>query len=370
MFTKSLKLILASLALVLTLSACTISTRSSSSGQSIDSSLFATGDRGDTWRSLTAVPTTSGRPGSIADLNVNLITIDPQDNKALYLASYDEGLFYTYNIVDGWKLVTSLPQTTIYDVKVDPKNKCIIYAALSNRLYRSTDCTRTWTQIYFDNNPGVAVNTVVVDHYNTSNIYIGTSRGEIIKSIDSGSSWRTIRRLDEGVARLIISPLDSRLIFVASSKNNIYSFNSSTVTNPNRSEDVEANFLVENWLDFNTLLKEYNLGTSFRDIVVSEHDGYIFLATEKVILRSRDNGLSFENIKLLQPEQEAVINSLAVDPKDSNNLYYVTNTTFFRSTDGGATWTTKKLPTQRAGRELVIDFNNPNVIYLGTRKIK
>lgn len=370
MFTKSFKLILAFLALSLTLSACTISTRSNSSGQSIDSSLFASGDRGDTWRSLTAIPTTSGRPGSISDLNVNLITMDPQDNKALYLASYDSGLFYTYNIVDGWNLVASLPQVTIYDVKVDPKSKCTVYAALSNRLYRSNDCTRTWTQIYFDNNPGVAVNTVVIDHYNTSNIYIGTSRGEIIKSIDSGSSWRTIRRLDEGVARLIISPLDSRLIFVASAKNNIYSFNSSSATNSNRPEEVETNFLVENWLDLNTILKEYNLGVSFRDIVVSERDGHIFLATEKVILRSRDNGLSFENIKLLQPEQEAVINSVAIDPKDSNNIYYVTNTTFFRSTDGGSTWTTKKLPTQRAGRELLIDFNNPNVIYLGTRKIK
>lgn len=296
--------------------------------------------------------------------------MDPSDNQAIYLASYEAGLYYTYKISEGWNLVKGLPTATINDIKVDPKSKCNLYAAISNRVYRSTDCSRNWTQVYFDSNATVIVNAIAIDQYNPSNIYIGTSRGEIIKSIDSGNSWRTIQRMDEGVARLIISPLDSRLIFVATSKNNIFSFNSNTNTNPGDSANLEANFLVENWTDLNEVLRDYNLGTSFKDIVVSPKDGVIFLATEKVILRSNDNAMTWENIKLIQPEKDAVINAIAVDPQNSNNLYYVTNTTFFRSSDGGATWTTKKLPTKRAGRELLIDFKNPNVIYLGTKKIQ
>ena len=366
---KSFKLILALAAVVLATSACSFSTTSSSSSQIVDSSVFASGDRGNTWKALTAVPNTTGRAGSIADLNVNLMTMDPQDNKAVYLASYDNGLYYTYNITEGWNFVSSLPKTTINDIKVDPKSKCILYAAASNRVYRSTDCSRTWTQIYFDSNTGVAVNVVAIDQYNTGNIYIGTSRGEIIKSIDSGNSWRTIQRLDEGIARLIISPLDSRLIFVATAKNKIYSFNSNTDTNAADSANLDANFQVENWTDMNDVLKDYNLGTSFKDIVVNAKDGIIFLATEKVILRSVDNGITWENLNLIQPEKDAVINAIAVNPADSNEIYYVTNTAFLRSSDGGATWTTKNLPTKRSGRELLIDFKNPDVIYLGTKKL-
>lgn len=374
MFAKTKKLLGLSFVLVLVAlatSACSITTSSSNkTTQDTDSSVFLSINQGDNWRPMTATPVTSGSAGSIASLDVNLISMDPQDSLALYLASFEKGLYYTYNISKGWNQVAGLPTATINDVKVDPKNKCIIYAAISNRIYRSSDCSRTWSQIYFDNNTGVSVNTVVVDHYNPKNLYIGTSRGEIIKSIDSGDSWRTIQRLQEGVSRLIISPLDSRLLFVATSKNNIYTFTSNTDTNAANVENIDANFLISDWTDLNDVLKEYNLGTSFKDVVVCTKDGTMFLATEKFFLRSKDNGLSWESIKLIQPETAAIINAIAVDPQNSNNLYYVTNTTFFRSSDAGVTWTTKKLPTMRAGRELLIDFNNPNVIYLGTMKIK
>jgi len=367
---KFIKLSLTLMALVLLTSACSISTTSSGTTTgttAVDSSIFVTSDRGDTWSALTAIPNTTGRAGSIADINVNLMNMDPQDSQAVYLAS-DSGLYYTYNIVEGWHEVASLPKAPVSDVKVDPKSKCIIYAAIANRIYRSSDCSRTWTQVYFDNNTGITVNTIAVDQYNSNNLYIGTSRGEIIKSIDSGNSWRTIQRLNEGVSHLIISPLDSRLVFVATAKNNIFSFNSNTKTNPANSADLEANFLVENWTDLNEVLKNFDLGSNFKDIVINP-DGTMFIATSKVILRSKDNGFTWENVNLIQPEKEAIINALAVNPTNSNELYYITNTTFFRSSDAGATWTTKKLPTKRSGRELLIDFKNPNVIYLGTRKI-
>ncbi len=368
---KKISLAAALVLVALTASACSISTSGSGgTGGGTNSSLFLSTDAGNTWRSVADVPMTSGKIASIADVNVKTMSLDPQDSMAVYLATYDRGLYYTYNVTKGWTAVTGLPTTTINDVKVDPKDKCTIYAAIANRLYRSTDCTRTWTQIYFDNNTEVNISAIAIDHYNTGNIYIGTSRGEVIKSINAGAGWRTIQRLDEGVARLLISPLDSRLVFVATEKNKIFSFISNTNTNAARTADINSNFVVDDWTDLNVVLKDFELGNSFKDIIISPKDGYIFLATEKLILRSPDNGITWENIKLIQPDKEAVINAIAVNPQDSKTIYYVTNTTFFKSSDGGATWGTKNLPTPRAGRELLVDFNNPNNIYLGTVKLK
>jgi photosystem II stability/assembly factor-like uncharacterized protein len=241
---------------------------------------------------------------------------------------------------------------------------------VANRLYRSADCSRNWTQVYYDNNLGVQVTTIAVDHYNPRNIYIGTSRGEIIKSIDSGDAWRTIQRLEEEVARLAISPLDSRLIFAATIHNQVFSFNSNTDTSAINPEDLERNFLVENWWDMRGMLKNYDLGKNFKDITICAKDGMVFLATDKMILRSNDNGSSWEDLKLIPPEKDAVIGAIAVNPQNSNDIYYVTNTTFYRTLDGGTSWTTKNLPTARAGRFLLIDFKNPNIIYLGTVKLK
>ena len=346
---------------------CSLTGTSSAQPGIKDVSLYLSDDSGDTWQPMVNVPVVSGKPRDIANINVNRLAIDPSDSRAIYLASLEGGLYYTYNVKEGWNFVAGLPKETISDVKVDPQNKCIIYAAISNRLYRSNDCTRTWTQAYFDNNNGVSVTSIAVDHYNSQNIYIGTSRGEIIKSIDGGQSWRTIQRLDNGVDRLIISPLDSRQLFVATGRNKIFSFTSSSDTSLSSSGD--SNFLVNDWTDLNAVLKDFELGANFQDIVVSS-DGLIFLATDKVLLKSVDNGISWEKISLIQPEDQAAINAIAVNPKNSQDIYYVTNTTFFRSTDGGITWQTKKLPTQRSGRVLLIDFVNPNNIYLGTAKLK
>lgn len=352
------------------LSACTISTSSNKSA-GIDSSVFVSTDSGNSWRQAVAMAS-PGEDKNIAALDVNLMTFDPQDNLAVYLASFNSGLYYTYNVVqEGWVKAKNLPAATINDVEVDPKDKCTIYAAIGNRLYQSLDCARNWEQIYYDNNTEVAINTIAVDHYNSKNVYIGTSRGEIIKSIDAGMAWRTIQRLDkEGISQIIISPLDSRLIFVASSKNRIFSFNSNSNTDAATSGDIERNFIVDNWTDLNAVLTDYELGKNFRDFVVCAADGKMFIATNQVILRSGDSGITWEKIKILQPEKDAVINALAVDPKNSSNIYYVTNTTFFRSTDGGTTWVTKKLPTSRGGRDLLIDFKDPRVIYLGTKKLE
>lgn len=367
---KKLALLVMLPLLVFLTAACSIRTGSSGEENLRDASVFLSTDRGDNWRPTVSVPTVDGRLQNIGDLNVNMMVMDPQDSMAVYLASFDQGLYYTYNIIKGWNQVAGLPRATISDIKVDPKNKCSIYTAIGNRLYRSQDCARTWRQIYFDNNAEVAVTALAIDHYNSRNVYIGTSRGEIIKSIDYGENWRTIRRLDEGVGRLIISPLDSRQLFVATARNRIFSFTSSIDTNPNDTADVDRNFSVDNWTDLNDVLKDYNLGATFRDIVLSVQDGAIYLATEKLLLRSPDQGITWENIKLLQPEQQASINAVAVNPQNAQDIYYVTNTTFFHSSDGGITWKTKNLPTKRAGRSLLVDFQNPNNIYLGTIKLK
>lgn len=366
---RQLRLILGLSALAFLVSACSITTTNSTGGTTAPgSSVFLSTNGGRNWRPMVAVPTISGQPDSLANLNVNVMTMDPEDSLAIYLGSVDNGLYYTYNIENGWNKVGGLPTATINDVQIDPHDKCVIYAAISNRVYRSADCTRTWNQVYFDNNPGVSVTTIAIDNAHSQNIYIGTSRGDIIKSINAGGSWRTIHRLDSGVAKLIVSPRSSTQLFVASNQNKIYSFTSASDTNAAATANVDQNFGIDNWTDMNTVLAGYNLGNTFRNIIQVGSDGVIYLATDKVILRSPDNGITWENIKLIQPAKDTAINAVAVNPKDSNDIYYVSNTALFRSTDGGVTWTTQNLPAGRAGRALLVDFQNPQNIYLGMVK--
>ena len=352
--------------MTLSLSACSITTKTD--GLQTGASIFYSSDKGNIWRDSSLISSPSATLEKITNLDISGLYGDPSDNLAVYAATAD-GLYYTYNVSKGWNKVEALPSELVRSVAVSPTDKCLIYVAIANRLYKSDDCARTFTQAYYDNDKTVSVNSVIIDDYNPRNLYLGTSRGEIIKSIDSGLSWRTIYRLDEAVARVVSSPQDSRLIFMATEKSKLYSFISNTETNPLTSEDLDRNFQVNNFRNLNAVLTDLKVGAKFKDFVSAQSDGTLFLATSEMILRSTDDGTSWESLNLIQPDGKAEVNVLAINPQDSKEIYYVTNGTFFRSSDGAATWTTKKLPSARGGSALLVDFSNPNSVYLGTSKV-
>ncbi|MFA4942761.1 MAG: YCF48-related protein [Patescibacteria group bacterium] len=366
---KKLLLSLGLLISVFSLSGCSLSFNAQNAVNNDFGGVFVTSNKGDVWRQMAVMPSITGVPESIGSLDVTNLVIDPSDPAAVYMPTLNEGLYYTYNVTKGWNKAATLPRVTINDVAIDAKNKCNIYAAIGNKLYKSVDCNRNWSEVYFDNNPNVQISAVAVDHYISNSVYIGTSRGEVIKSLDGGNTWQTIQRLNDGVRHIAVHSTDSRIVFVASVKNGLYRFNSNEAVNLDQLSEYQNKFDGTNWMDLNAELKEFNLGFNFKSLEFST-DNSIFLASDKVLLKSVDNGASWAQIKLITPEKETMINAFAVNPKNSNELYYVTNTTFYRSADGGSTWTTKQLPTSRAGSALLIDPVNPSVIYMGIEKTK
>ena len=60
---------------------------------------------------------------------------------------------------------------------------------------------------------------------------------------------------------------------------------------------------------------------------------------------------------------------MALNPQNADEVYYITNTTFYRSLDGGKNWTTKLL-TSRVGSDLSVDPKDGNLIYLGVKTVK
>lgn len=317
-----------------------------------DGGVFRSANKGEIWQQSVLIPTISGNPGSIGPLNTYSMAMDPNDNKAIYFGSIGNGLFYSYDRAQTWQPVAGLSGKTIRSVVVDPDSKCVIYASAGNAVYKSTDCNRTWEQTYFDNDLGVTINAIAIDHYDSNIIYIGTSRGDIIKSSDSGAGWRALGVLGKGIEKITIDPHDSRVIFAAVKDRGVH-----------RSKDGGAN-----WEDLSDILKEFKAEKNFKDLLIHEAEqGVIFLATNYNLLKSLDSGDSWVKIELIAAEDKSAINSIAVNPKDSKEIYYVTSTTFYRSLDGGENWTPKKLPTTRPGWKLLIDPEEPNIIYMGVR---
>ncbi len=337
------------------ISAC-IKIKTNNAGGVASGGFWRSLNKGGTWQQRSLIPTVSGKPKNFNNLDMESSTIDPSDYRAIYFGSVANGLFYSYDGGESWMMASKLGKVTIRDIAIDPYSKCIIYVAVDNKLFRSNDCSRTWTQVYYDNNPKTTVNSIIIDHYDSNNVYIGMSRGEIIKSSDRGLSWHTLYRFPDDVLKIAMNPHDSRILFVATVNKGLF-----------RSRDGG-----EHWESLKEQLKEFKNSNRIKDLVIpkSENDEVIFLATKYGMLRSWDQGDTWEKIKLIVPEKESTINSMDVNPKNVQEIYYVTNTTFYRSLDGGENWTTKKLPSPRAGQKVMVNYEKPNIIYLGFKDLK
>jgi photosystem II stability/assembly factor-like uncharacterized protein len=125
------------------------------------------------------------------------------------------------------------------------------------------------------------------------------------------------------------------------------------------------------WVDWTDVLKDNDLGSEVRDIVVTPgEESKIFLATTYGLLRSSDGAETWEKIKLIPPEKNATINAIAVNPSNDQEIYYVTYTTFYRSIDGGENWAPAKLPTTRAGWKIMVDPIDQKTLYMSVRSFE
>ncbi|MDD3301909.1 MAG: hypothetical protein PHR57_04040 [Patescibacteria group bacterium] len=371
---KHAKFILSAVILLLVplLSGCSLSVTSKGAKiiAAADGGIFMSETKGETWTQFSAVPTINGQVRTLGLEDVKDITVDPSDPETLYMAVEGKGLWTTSNIKNGWSRLENFSDKDVNLVRVDPESKCTVYTLSDNQILKTTNCGRDFQQIYQDDNPDTILTTMAIDWYNSRNLYVGNSRGDILKSIDSGKSWRLIKELDSGasVANLIISPQDSRRIFVASKQAEVFSFISNTNTNPANSAEVEANFAVNDWQDFNSVLNSLNLGRNYRDLVIA-NNGTLFFASKNSIARSKDQGITWEKLNILTTtDAETSINALAINQDNPDEIYFVTNNTLFRSTDGGVSWNTKKLSTNRIGSKLLVNYQNPSIIYLGISK--
>ncbi len=319
-----------------------------------DGGVFISVNKGDEWKQAALIPTVKGQPGSIRSLSANVLAMDPNDSKAVYLGTISNGLYYTYDITEGWWHAETLPLSDVKAIAVDPKDKCTIYATGGNKVFRSEDCSRSWSQIYYDNDPKVAINAIAIDHHNTDNIYIGTERGDVLKSSDKGSSWQPVFRSKDDVVKITISPFDSRTIFVSTERRGTA-----------RSMDAGMT-----WTDLEENLEDFKNSKRFRDLVIaSDEEGKMLMATTYGLLRTYNNGETWERVELLTPEKDSTINALAIGP-DSREICYVTDTTFYRSVDNGDSWTTVNLPSSRSGRDLLVSPDNSDIVYLTVKGSK
>ncbi|MFN3301408.1 MAG: YCF48-related protein [Patescibacteria group bacterium] len=313
-----------------------------------DGGLWVSYDKGETWQQKVAMPTLAGLK-QLNELNLNFLIFDPQDSQTLYWGAAESGLYVSYDGANSWQEVSKLPKTYINDLVVDPKAKNIIYVAINNRIYKSTDCSRNWTNIYIDI-PGVAVNALAVDPLNSKRIIAGLADGRLIESEDGGINWRISSDLKTNIKDIFFNPKEPNIVYLATQTSGLY-----------RSTDSG-----KNWNKIEELDKIPGASVFYYAFFDETRKDALFILTDAGFLRSDEGATNWQTYRLLTQPGRVKIWSFTANPKNPNEIYYATETTFYKSTNGGQTWITKNLPTSRKPIYLTTNPDNPNILYLGT----
>jgi photosystem II stability/assembly factor-like uncharacterized protein len=318
------------------------------SGQQFPPNLYS----GLHWRSIG--PFRGGRS--------NAVTGVPGKPSTFYFGSVGGGVWKSENSGRTWTpTFDSQPVPSIGAIAVAPSNPNVLYVgtgesdmrsqiSFGNGMYKSTDAGKTWTHIGLDNTRQIG--RILVDPRNPDIVFVAAlghayganpERG-VYRSADGGANWKRVlyKSDDVGAIDLAFDPQSSRTIYA-------------TLWNTRR---PPWSVYPPSYGPGSGIFKSTDGGNTWQQLtggLPTERVGRIGVAVapansnvvyaiidakEGGIYRSNDAGASWHKIS----EEKRIWGrgwyfcNVVVDPNNPETVY-VSNTSLYRSTDGGRNWT-------------------------------
>jgi len=330
----------------------------STSVQTQTGSFIKSFDGGKNWENKVKIDDTS----NIGLTDILSMEIDPSDTNVVYIGTEKDGLFVTKDGGENWEKLV-FPLTKIYGLAVDRNDGRTIYASgvLDKRakIYKSTDQGKNWTQIYTEPVNDSVISSLKISEKDPKLLYSGTSDGMIFKSTNGGQSWRNLTKVSGPVVNIVFDAANDSAVYLGVLKGTIFR----TLDGGGKIEDLGK-------LDLNKISEGKFFNFNVYSIEADPKDsGVLYIGTDSGIFKGTDFGAKWKEINILESSKKFPVRAIAVSPQNLNEILYSNSGVIYRSVDGGKSWLTFQLTTEKTVDIIKYNPQNPNIIYAGLRKI-
>ncbi|MBP7811243.1 MAG: hypothetical protein KA054_00140 [Candidatus Moranbacteria bacterium] len=286
--------------------------------------------------------------------------IVPQDPQTMYIGTMDDGMFRSKDGAEHWEKM-DFPPEMIYGIVIDLSDPRRIFATGVyggvGKIYRTEDAGENWKEVYVEPGPGTIISSLAMHPLNSRILYAATDKGGVMKSTDGGAQWKNIYEADGPVTRILLGTKIPESVSLLVFQSEVLSSLDGGVTWLEKAvqSDEEVTTLsspVSLNFDPNTPSILY-AGTST--------DG---------LFRSPDFGSSWYSLSILESAKRYPIRAVAVSQDNPNEIVLSSGSVFYRSTDGGLSWSVTELGTDRGVSIILYEPGNSAILYFGLRKFK
>jgi photosystem II stability/assembly factor-like uncharacterized protein len=149
----------------------------------------------------------SGLPGT----DVHGLGMDPQNPETLYAYIVDEGIYRSPDAGESWEPVSS-EAGVMGPILVDPRGSDTLYvSSMQGGFRKSTDAGESWVTV--SPFPGDGMVMSISESWEDPDTFYAANGRQVLRSTDSGESWRPVGGELPGVSAVAVSPSDPQIVY-------------------------------------------------------------------------------------------------------------------------------------------------------------
>lgn len=293
----------------------------------------------------------------------------------VYVGTVDDMIFKTEDGAEVWQPV-NFPPEKVYSFIASRRSIDRMYATGvvggRGKIFRTADGGETWQDVYTEPGTGTSLPSLEEHPHNSNFLLSGTSAGVVVKSMDGGDTWKNVGTNVAGpVVAIAFDPQDDDLVYLLAFNGKIYVSRTAGDTwrdlDEVRAEAVKGRQQTEKVGAAANLVAPTGLAMLIADPYLSET---LYVGAKNGLFRSRNAGVDWEKINIIESAEQFQLRSFAINPKNSKELIFVAGRAFYKSLNAGETWAVIPLNVDRDISMITYDPVYPETIYLGLRAFK